>query len=123
MGDIGRIPGPRAENWEWQLFGACRGMDTAMFFHPASERDPAKSRRINQAKAVCNTCPVLTECRTHALQAREPYGIWGGMSEDERAAALGLRSMRYPAARVDPNRVDAVRVQNNADEELRAETG
>ena len=106
MADIGRIPGPTVENWEWQLFGACRGMDTAMFFHPASERDPAKGRRIAQAKAVCNTCPVLTECRTHALQAREPYGIWGGMSEaeremHERAAALGLRSMRYPAARAE----------------------
>ena len=103
-----------------------------MFFHPASERDPAKSRRINQAKMVCNSCPVLTECRTHALQAREPYGIWGGMSEDERAAALGLRSMRYPAARVDAGRADTVRVKAvrvesecvDADnDELRAETG
>ncbi len=108
MADIGRIPGPNVENWEWQLFGACRGMDTAMFFHPASERDPAKSRRINQAKTVCNSCPVISECRTHALEAREPYGIWGGMSEDERAAALGLRSMRYPAARVvEPARSEA----------------
>ena len=73
------------------MFGACRGMDTAMFFHPASERDPAKGRRIAQAKAVCNTCPVLTECRTHALQAREPYGIWGGFTSSERALLLRTR--------------------------------
>jgi WhiB family redox-sensing transcriptional regulator len=29
---------------------------------------------------------------------REPYGIWGGLSEDERARILGVHSLRYPAA-------------------------
>jgi WhiB family redox-sensing transcriptional regulator len=28
---------------------------------------------------------------------QEPYGIWGGRSEDERAAMLGVASLRYPA--------------------------
>ncbi|GAA1170690.1 hypothetical protein GCM10009584_09540 [Ornithinimicrobium humiphilum] len=35
---------------------------------------------------VCATCPVLERCRAHALAAREPYGVWGGMTEEERMA-------------------------------------
>ncbi|WP_264062327.1 WhiB family transcriptional regulator, partial [Mycolicibacterium hippocampi] len=27
-------------------------------------------------------------CRAHALQAGEAYGIWGGLSEPERAVLL-----------------------------------
>ena len=31
------------------------------------------------------------------FRVREPYGVWGGLSEDERAAELGVESLRYPA--------------------------
>jgi WhiB family redox-sensing transcriptional regulator len=34
-------------------------------------------------------------CRQHALSAREPYGVWGGMSESEREAVYA-RSARQP---------------------------
>jgi WhiB family redox-sensing transcriptional regulator len=36
------------------------------------------------AKAVCATCPVIAQCRAHAIAVQEPYGIWGGLSEEER---------------------------------------
>ena len=29
---------------------------------------------------------MLEQCRTHALAVREPYGVWGGLTEEERAA-------------------------------------
>jgi WhiB family redox-sensing transcriptional regulator len=29
---------------------------------------------------------VLRQCREHALAVREPYGVWGGLTEDEREA-------------------------------------
>ena len=54
--------------------------------------------RIDQAKAICQSCPVITECATWALKTREPYGVWGGLSEDDRAATLGLNDLRYPGA-------------------------
>jgi WhiB family redox-sensing transcriptional regulator len=41
--------------------------------------------------------PAVDGCLDHALRAREPYGIWGGLSEDERAERLGVESLRYPA--------------------------
>ena len=99
MSDITRLPEPLTEIWDWQLRAACRGMSVSVFYHPADERDRAKSDRIARAKAVCESCPALVDCRAHALRVREPYGIWGGLSEDERAEILGLQSLRYPAAR------------------------
>jgi len=93
MADVRRLPGPNADVWDWQLHGACRGMDSAFFFHPDGERGPARASRERRAKAVCERCPVLEPCRRHALAAGEPYGIWGGLSESERVAA-GTRGRR-----------------------------
>ena len=43
MADVSRLPGPNADLWDWQLDGACRGTDTALFFHPEGERGPARA--------------------------------------------------------------------------------
>jgi WhiB family redox-sensing transcriptional regulator len=85
MADITRLPGPNADLWDWQLDAACRDLDSSVFFHPEGERGSARARRQEQAKAVCATCPVLRQCAEHALRVREPYGVWGGMTEEERA--------------------------------------
>ncbi|MGH3713589.1 MAG: WhiB family transcriptional regulator [Micromonosporaceae bacterium] len=84
MADTRRLPGPIADLWDWQLRGACRGADTAQFFHPDGERGPSRSRREARAKSVCHSCPVRAECAAHALAVREPYGVWGGFTETER---------------------------------------
>lgn len=106
MADVTRLPHPINENWAWQLQAACRGLETSLFFHAKHERGPARERRIAAAKEVCYSCPVIAECRQYALDAREPYGVWGGLSEDERADILGLRSIRYPAKRTDCDESD-----------------
>lgn len=72
----------------WQESGACREMDTELFFHPEGERGSSRRRRAENAKAICATCPVLKQCRDYALSIAEPYGIWGGMSEEERREYL-----------------------------------
>ena len=84
MTDISRLPGPQLDHWDWQMDGACRSEDTELFFHPEGERGPSRSGREAAAKAVCATCPVIAQCRAHALAAREPYGVWGGLSEPDR---------------------------------------
>lgn len=93
------LPVPVSEEWNWQLDATCRGMDVEIFFHPSGERRREKQRRIDQAKSICHGCPVLEECRRHALRTREPYGIWGGLSEDERAEILGVGNLRYSGKR------------------------
>jgi len=82
MTEISRLPGPVMDLWDWQYQGACRTADPTLFFHPEGERGSARRRRADAAKAICQCCPVLKQCRTHALSVREPYGVWGGISED-----------------------------------------
>ena len=95
MAELSRLPGPNADLWDWQLQAACRGADPALFFHPEGERGPSRRQRDLAAKAVCARCPVIVECAAHALAVREPYGVWGGTSEEEREALL--LDLRLPA--------------------------
>jgi WhiB family redox-sensing transcriptional regulator len=91
MAEVSRLPGPNSDRWDWQLEGACRALPPEMFFHPEGERGPRRRNREAAAKAICATCPVIAECRAHALAIREPYGIWGGLGEDEREKLIGKR--------------------------------
>ncbi|MBI3429834.1 MAG: WhiB family transcriptional regulator [Actinobacteria bacterium] len=88
MAEISRLPKPVAQAWEWQQSGACRDLPSEMFFHPDGERGPSRRNRENSAKAICASCPVIQQCRDHALAVQEPYGIWGGLSEDDRLYIL-----------------------------------
>jgi WhiB family redox-sensing transcriptional regulator len=90
----------------WTSDAACEGQ-TRLFFAPAGERPEARVVRESQARAVCNTCPALQECRDWARAHRE-YGFWGAESEEERAAAgfrvdmpVG-RVARYPRGNGEP---------------------
>jgi WhiB family redox-sensing transcriptional regulator len=84
MADTHRLPAPVTDVWDWQLHGACRGMDSALFFHPENEHGPTRAGREAHAKQICRSCPVLQQCRAHSLAVHEPYGVWGGLSESER---------------------------------------
>jgi len=86
-----RLPGPISDIWDWQLEGSCRGMDSAKFFLPDGSRGPDRARREAQAKAICWSCPVLVQCREHSLIAQEPYGVWGGIGENERNKIIKAR--------------------------------
>lgn len=90
------LPAPVSSNWDWQLDAACRDTSSDVFFRPPGERRRQRQQRISAAKQVCAACPAIAQCREHALAAVEPYGIWGGLSEDE-ADLLGLRDLKYPA--------------------------
>ena len=79
-------PVPVAALWEWQFQGLCRTTNPDTFFHPEGERGPSRRRRDERAVAICQACPVIEQCREHALTVREPYGVWGGMTEEEREA-------------------------------------
>lgn len=72
----------------WHPLGRCKVEDDAVFFHPHGARDTPKREREEAAKAICATCPLAQRCRDQARANREPYGVWGGESEEERAAWL-----------------------------------
>lgn len=91
MDTVARLPAPTQDQWEWQYDGACRQADPDLFFHPDGERGSARRRRAEAAKQYCLRCPVAQICRERSLNAREPFGVWGGLSEDERNAAVADR--------------------------------
>jgi WhiB family redox-sensing transcriptional regulator len=43
-------------------------------------------------------CPVVRQCLDHALAVREPYGVWGGLTEDEREELMGRARHRLVSA-------------------------
>ncbi|MCX4784463.1 WhiB family transcriptional regulator [Streptomyces sp. NBC_01264] len=67
---------------------ACAGADPAQFFAHA-----LSTLQIARAKALCATCPLIASCLEGALERGEEYGVWGGLTEDERRS-LKRRAVR-----------------------------
>jgi WhiB family transcriptional regulator, redox-sensing transcriptional regulator len=92
-----RRPGEHdAADWDeggWRARAACRGEDPELFF-PVGSVGPALAH-IAEAKQVCAQCPVREACLNFALSTGQNYGIWGGLTEDERRT---LRRRRQRAA-------------------------
>ncbi|PSK52427.1 Transcriptional regulator WhiD [Streptomyces sp. 111WW2] len=64
----------------------CRGACDEPFSHDLRGR---QARKLDEeAKRICALCPVRPACLDYALKAREPYGVWGGLTADERTALL-----------------------------------
>ncbi len=76
----------------WMPRGACRGEDPELFF-PVTAAGPALAQ-VLAAKAVCFRCAVRAACLSYAL-ATGQAGIWGGTTQEERAAMR--RSSGSPA--------------------------
>ncbi len=71
--DLGNITRPP----EWVAEGLCAQADPELWF-------PETGGSTAEAKAVCGRCPVRPECLSFALEHRERFGVWGGVSEPER---------------------------------------
>jgi WhiB family transcriptional regulator, redox-sensing transcriptional regulator len=83
-----------AEDNPWHTGAACRRDEVGLFFAPSKEPTAARLSREDQAKQVCARCPVLLECREHALAQPAPYGVWGGLTAAERRVVLARRRRR-----------------------------
>ena len=69
---------------DWRSRAACLDKDPELFF-PVGNTGPALLQ-IEEAKAICRTCPVPEVCLQWAIDTGQDSGVWGGMSEDERRA-------------------------------------
>jgi WhiB family redox-sensing transcriptional regulator len=61
----------------WHVHASCTSDQGDLFFsdNPDDQAD---------AKAICRSCPVRRECAIWALDSRQEYGVWGGLTPDER---------------------------------------
>jgi WhiB family transcriptional regulator, redox-sensing transcriptional regulator len=83
------FPTPDTLASDWRADAACREIDIDVFFAV----DEASQR---EAIAICEACPVRAECLEYAITAREQYGVWGGVREQDRKRLV--RSRRRDAA-------------------------
>lgn len=81
----------------WQVEAACRRPHNPQpdAWYP-EEPDPDDEEevelywiKVEQAKLVCSNCPVREECEDDGKY--EEYGIWGGLTRDERIEKYGTR--------------------------------
>jgi WhiB family transcriptional regulator, redox-sensing transcriptional regulator len=69
--------------WNWRAAARCRTDDAEGLF--------VLGARQREARRLCGTCAVRTECLAHALDHRIEFGVWGGMTERERRSLLRNR--------------------------------
>jgi hypothetical protein len=79
--------------FRWSRHAACRARLDLEWIDPS----PAQAE---QCRMVCDGCPVRQPCRMFALRNGEPWGIWGGLDPDERAAVA--RTDGYPTPQALP---------------------
>lgn len=80
----------------WQNQAACKDPYVRQLFFPTvnSENRHDKKFREQRAKAVCANCPLKVKCLKTALKNREPEGVWGETTPEERKVLLRQRAKR-----------------------------
>jgi WhiB family redox-sensing transcriptional regulator len=80
----------------WSTFSNCLRVDPDVMF-PGEKNEKA----IVAAKAVClgdgasrPACPVIQQCYAEHLKAGDKYGVWGGLTEEERTQLEARRARR-----------------------------
>jgi WhiB family transcriptional regulator, redox-sensing transcriptional regulator len=79
----------------WHDEAACLTAPDPEIFFPAGTTGDAVGQIVS-AKSVCSRCPVRGQCLEFALTSRQDFGVWGGLTEEERRS---LRRSRQRAAR------------------------
>jgi len=81
---------------DWQSGAVCRDMNPEIFF-------PDQFALVDPtAVAACQRCPVQSDCLQWALDTDQEFGVWGGLTEDQRRYINTTRSrVRCPDCRSD----------------------
>lgn len=67
----------------------CRAGDPDLWF----AETPAQ---LEQAKALCASCPIRKGCLSAAMDRREPWGVWGGEIFDQGVVIARKRPRGRP---------------------------
>lgn len=65
----------------WQLQANCNEDQQDLFFSLAESK-------IEKAKAICQACPVKSECLQFSVDNDIEFGIYGGMTRNERKVLI-----------------------------------
>lgn len=70
-------PLPEPAGGDWRARALCAQIDGDMFFPDTGESTAVP-------KAICARCPVRAECLETALTNNERFGVWGGLTPNQR---------------------------------------
>lgn len=84
---------PHSQDQSWQARGACR-TDSAIA--PGDFFPPTGVNVRPEVRALCNRCPVLSQCREWAIAHPECTGVWGGLTERQRKLIRRERRKQEP---------------------------
>ena len=74
----------------WVDDALCAQTDPEIFF-------PAKGTATKAAVRICGTCLVRPQCLTEALAGEPSWGLWGGMTPQQRARKrVGRPAPKHP---------------------------
>lgn len=83
--------------FDWQHAGACKGVDTIVFF-------PSREEESDLSVTICKRCIVKTECLDYAYSHKEKEGTWGGQTEWQRRRQVRkearIRSANKPIEKI-----------------------
>jgi WhiB family redox-sensing transcriptional regulator len=77
----------------WRDYAACVGKSDLFF-------SDNMSTVVRKAKEVCSTCVVRLKCLDHAMEHHE-FGVWGGMTANERRRAKSKKSLEVASDEVN----------------------
>lgn len=79
----------QVEEDAWREQAACQYEEGDAWF-----ADKRNSEAVAHALAVCAGCPVRAACADYADRTRQPWGIWGGVTADQRGTAYRIKYSR-----------------------------
>lgn len=71
---------------DWKLSAACKHVDPDIPFGDDEDEDETYSTEdaATFAEYICGGCPVREKCLDTALRRREKYGVFGGLTPEQR---------------------------------------
>lgn len=86
------LPSLKFAGGNWRENASCHALPKSVFFEYNSVSIPFSKRRHFKGIAVrtCDKCPVRGECYEFAVKNNEQFGIWAGLTPDERKPFVNL---------------------------------
>lgn len=82
---------------DWRDAALCRSHPDPELWFPKGT-DAVSMANEEEAKRTCRRCPVMETCAQWAIETREDSGVWGGLSEHDRASIRRRRQRAAQAA-------------------------
>jgi len=68
-------------NETWRADAACAQI--GYWWHFPDGWGENRLRQEKQALKICASFPVIMQCREYAINTKQQFGVWGGLSENE----------------------------------------